>query len=431
MEDEQARPLINITREMKLGALIFSGLSAALIGAYFLFLRLNYTPIYEGLAPTQTASIASELDAQEVGYKIGNDGSKISVPAYKAEKVRVAIAGAESPLRDSVGFELFNESEMGMTDFAQKIKYQRALQGELARTIIIMENIENARVHISMPEKALFKSGEVGPKAAVTIGVSEGATLTQESILGIQRLVSSSVPELEIRDVVVLNNHGDVISQDYYMGVGVSSPLLASFENRISQKLQKSFPGEEFAIDVVGGPARLMNANYSVASDNSDSAQDLTATEQKLDAVALEVSVRSNSELEPAQKTVVRDTIGEVVALDESQGDRVEFSVTGTEHKTSPTHVETGANKQVGITEEGGLSLVGSGISDSQYLALISQYKFPVIAITGLMMFLALVLLIFSRRRGRELSKAEITELSAQLKTYLSDSRKGDFDAIA
>ena len=102
---------------------------------------------------------------------------------------------------------------MGLTDFAQKIKFQRAIQGELSRTIMMMENVRKARVHIAIPERSVFRSQRADAKAAVTLIAKDGGDFNEQSILGIQRVVASSVPGLSLKHVTVVNGNGRIISK--------------------------------------------------------------------------------------------------------------------------------------------------------------------------------------------------------------------------
>jgi flagellar M-ring protein FliF len=111
-----------------------------------------------------------------------------------------------------VGFELFNKSDMGLTNFAQKINYQRALQGELVRTIALMDGVESARVHLALPERTLFRDDRIEPSAAVTVQMRGGAVPDAAKVAGIQRLVAAAVPDLPAGRVVVLDADGRVVS---------------------------------------------------------------------------------------------------------------------------------------------------------------------------------------------------------------------------
>ncbi|MET0182994.1 MAG: flagellar basal-body MS-ring/collar protein FliF [Caulobacterales bacterium] len=198
--------------QVRLAAIVFAVIIAVLVAIYFFAFRQNYTVLFDNLEPAEAAAVVAELDKQKATYKLGNGGAQILVPEGKHDALRLSIAGSNLPLHGLEGFELFNESDMGLTDFAQKIKYQRALQGELARTIMMIDGVEDARVHIAMPERALFRGAQNTTKAAVTLVMRAPEYETPASIEGVQRLVAAAVPDLLTSDVVVLNAHGEVIS---------------------------------------------------------------------------------------------------------------------------------------------------------------------------------------------------------------------------
>ena len=120
-------------------------------------LRTDYQVLFADLAPQDASTMVSELEKLKTPYRLSNGGNTILVPADIVHKTRLKLVGKDLPLRGAVGFELFNDSEVGMTEFAQKVNYQRALQGELTRTILAIEDVLSARVHLVLSEQGLFK----------------------------------------------------------------------------------------------------------------------------------------------------------------------------------------------------------------------------------------------------------------------------------
>lgn len=175
-------------------------------------LRQDYQVLFVDLAPQDAAAMVAELDKMKVPYRIGEDGSAILVPGDLVYKTRMKMMGRELPLRGAVGFELFNTTDFGMTEFAQKVNYQRALQGELTRTIMAIEEVHFARVHLAIPEQGLFRRSAVKPKASVTVGLKPGRKMRPEQVVGIQRLVAAAVPDVRPQDVTVLDQRGVTLS---------------------------------------------------------------------------------------------------------------------------------------------------------------------------------------------------------------------------
>lgn len=201
------------SRQLRLFAAALALVVSLLAAGYYLFLRTDYVPVYSGLRAAEASAVVAELEGKGVPFRLQDQGGTILVPVDMADSVRLAIAGSEAPMKGQTGFELFNKSDMGVTEFAQKINYQRALQGELSRTIETMDGIESARVHLAIPERSLFRGNRSVPKAAVTIIPARGRAIDEKRVYGIQRLVAATVPDLALADVVVLDELGRVVSQ--------------------------------------------------------------------------------------------------------------------------------------------------------------------------------------------------------------------------
>lgn len=206
------------TRQIRLGAILLGASAIVLIGGYFLFLRMQTVPLYEGLPAADAAALVGELEAQGVAYSLADSGTTVRVAKSEADSIRLSLAGKLSAENGLDGFELFNESDMGLTEFAQRIKYQRALQGELARSIIRIEGISSARVHIALPERSMFRGGQSRPTAAVTLWLAVPAEAA--TISGVQHMIAASVPDLQIEDVVVLDQAGRLLSKPVFEVAG-------------------------------------------------------------------------------------------------------------------------------------------------------------------------------------------------------------------
>jgi flagellar M-ring protein FliF len=226
------------TRQMILVA------GGALLAALFLFviwylvIRTPYEPAFTELKSADASIIIEELERQKTPYELTDNGGTIMVPKDKVDASRINILGGDLPLKGTVGFELFNQSDMGLTEFAQKINYQRALQGELARTLMALENIETARVHLSLPDSGIFERDKRAAKASVTIAPKLGKTVDAPTVTGIQRLIASAVPDLDTSNVAVLNAQGQLLTQDiatvdYVAEATLGSPIEQEYVMRV------------------------------------------------------------------------------------------------------------------------------------------------------------------------------------------------------
>ncbi|WP_284620587.1 flagellar basal-body MS-ring/collar protein FliF [Aquabacterium humicola] len=189
--------------------------ATAVTGVYWVT-RTSYGVLFSGLSNRDSAAIVAALEKDKIGYRLDGDGSTILVPDEQVHKVRLKLAGAELPLQGGVGFELFNNNEVGMTDFAQKVNYQRALQGELTRTIGALDEVQATRVHLALPEQGLFRRAGAAAraKASVTLTLKPGRHLSREQTRGIQRLVAASVPDVRPEDVTVLDQRGLALTSE-------------------------------------------------------------------------------------------------------------------------------------------------------------------------------------------------------------------------
>lgn len=181
---------------------------ATIGGALWLLLHDPHVPLASKLSVEQMSDLTRELDRAEVTYRIADSGDAVTVTRSQLGKARAAAASGPFDLPPSVGLELFNETDFSTSDFTQKINYQRALQGELTRTIQTIVGVRSARVHVTLADGGLFKRDASRASAAVTVSQQPGKQLTSAQVRGIQRLVAASVPEIKIDDVVVLDDSG-------------------------------------------------------------------------------------------------------------------------------------------------------------------------------------------------------------------------------
>ncbi len=241
-------------------------LCALLAALWFLFLRTTYEPIFRDLGQTDAATIVAELERADIPYRLGDGGRTILVPSGAVDSTRLHVAGQDLPLQGTVGFELFNSSSIGLTEFAQRINLQRALQGELARTIMRIDGVEAARVHLSLGEQTAFRRDRRPARASVAIRTRPGRRLNNTTVRGIQRLVAGSVPDLEPAAVAVLNDRGALVSAEPLAepaalpGGEEERSVARFFEARIRRAVEARYPAEAIDVSVwaaVGANAEL------------------------------------------------------------------------------------------------------------------------------------------------------------------------------
>lgn len=176
--------------------------------------RTDYRPLFTNLTSEDAGEIVTKLKEQKVPYRIAADGKAILVPSDKVYDLRLTMASEGLPQGGGVGFEIFDRKNFGMTEFVQKLNYQRALQGELSRTIGQIAGVEQARVHLAIPEKALFKEDEKPATASVVLKVKGQRQLRDTDVQGIVHLVASSIEGMNPEHVTVLDQKGKLLSKN-------------------------------------------------------------------------------------------------------------------------------------------------------------------------------------------------------------------------
>ncbi len=225
--------------------MIIGGVSvASLVLLGFLFTFLNepsYTVLHTNLAEDDASRVIDFLAAEKVQYKIEDSGRTILVPTDKVYETRLQMAGKGIISSGIVGYEIFDKSTMGMSEFMQKLNFKRALEGELSRTIIQQDGVEAARVHIVFPQKSIFKEEQKEPTASVVLQLS--TSLTKANVNSIVNLVASSVEGLAKGKVTVLDTKGNLLSTQYEeeefgISTGRQYEIKQSVEKYLSRKAQ-------------------------------------------------------------------------------------------------------------------------------------------------------------------------------------------------
>jgi flagellar M-ring protein FliF len=237
--------------------------------------RTDYSLLYGKLDDTESGKIIAALDEQKVPYQIRSGGS-ILVPSDKVYQVRMEMAGKGIPQGEGVGFEIFDKANFGISDFVQRANYSRAIQGELARTISQLDQVESARVMIVMPENRLLNDALRKPTASVFVRVKGNGALPASAVNSIRFLVANSVEGLQANNVSVVDNQGNVLSenQENDSVAGMSGNQLSARRN-FEQYLTKKAEG---MLEKVLGPGQaVVRVSAEINWDT------ITRTEEKFD----------------------------------------------------------------------------------------------------------------------------------------------------
>ncbi|WP_284329865.1 flagellar basal-body MS-ring/collar protein FliF [Dyella flagellata] len=192
-----------------IGIVLIAGIVGA---ASWWIMHPPYGVLFRDLRETDAAEISTALDQMQVPYRLADEGKTILVPDAQVYETRMKLVSQGVPKGGSVGFELFKDSDYGVTEFAQRVNFQRALQGELERTISALDEVASARVHLTIRRSDLFAPDQDPSKASVTLNMRPGKHLDAREVAGIQRLVASAVEGLSSDTVVVLDDKGMMLS---------------------------------------------------------------------------------------------------------------------------------------------------------------------------------------------------------------------------
>ena len=211
-----------IYQKLSLKQKIVAGGSIVLVVAFLVFLTLyksksdsfaGYSVLFENISPSDSALIVDQLNKDGIKYKLANEGT-ILVPTSDVYKERIAVATLGIPKESKIGFEIFDKQEFGATDAEQRVKFQRALEGELARTIESLSSIQKATVRIAIPKESVFTERQALPTASIVVELKSGVSLNAKQIFGIKNLVAASVTNLSTENVKIVNQDGVALGDE-------------------------------------------------------------------------------------------------------------------------------------------------------------------------------------------------------------------------
>src|SRR5579884_693916 len=238
--DQLKKLLATLTLQQKIG----TGLAAIfIVGALAGLVHWNherdFRPLFTGMSPEDAAAIVQKLKENGVDYRIAENGSSVLVPGAKLDELRLEMAGAGLPKTGRIGFELFDKTNLGITDFTEHVNYRRALEGELERSIRALSEVEQARVHVTFPKDSVFVDSREPAKASVLIHLRPGAHLTPQNVLAITNLIASAVEGLAPENVSVLDMQGNLLRRPHKPGLdgGDMSEAALDYKRQIEKDL--------------------------------------------------------------------------------------------------------------------------------------------------------------------------------------------------
>lgn len=264
----------NLTKKQKI--VVIS--SVVLVIGFLVFLTLfsssnknpeaeyeGYSVLFRNVDPAISSQIINELEAQGVKYKLADEGT-ILVPTSDVYRQRIAVASLGIMGDNKKGFEIYDTQDFGATENEQRVKFQRAIQGELSKTIESLEPIDKASVYIAFPKDSVFTERQVPPTASVVVKIKDGAKLNRRQIDGIKRIVAGSVPNLKLEDVKIVTQDGVALGDDE---IALENELVAA---QIKYRSQFEDSYERKIIDMIGkfiGGKDKVTAKVSIEFDFS------------------------------------------------------------------------------------------------------------------------------------------------------------------
>jgi len=257
----------------------------------------DFHPLFTGLAPEDAAGIVQKLKETGVDYRLPESGGSVLVPSARLAELRLTMAGLGLPKSGRIGFELFDKVNLGATEFTEHINYRRALEGELERTVMALNEVEQARVHLTFPKDSVFLESQQPAKASVVVKLKPGAHLAPQNVMAINHLVASAVEGLSPDGVSVLDTNGNLLGRpkpagsldgpdaseavlDYRHKIesdllakvnGTLEPLLGANKFKAGVSVECDFSGGEQSEEIFD-PARSVMVSSQRTEDSSGTA---------------------------------------------------------------------------------------------------------------------------------------------------------------
>ncbi|NTS77386.1 hypothetical protein HR060_10995 [Catenovulum sp. SM1970] len=372
--------LDNLSSAKKISLLtgIFVILFGSLLAVYWV-LNPNYVQLTRTSDASESETLVNALIEKGIGYELSEHGQAIAVPESAYEEALLGISSVKGKDHKSNGLELYDTVEYGLTEHTQKVTYQRAIQGELERTLSQFSFIDSARVHITPAEKKLFKTEQDRAKAAVKLMIVDKHQMTYQQVITVKQLISSSVDQLDEKDVSVFDQFGQSLGNRALDSIGLYSNVSANIEstkqNKIESVLSLYFNKQQYSVTVsavvdktktktitqavlpVNGQSGLMvRKKESISEKSTDGEQDdqqsnleieYAHTKQTKEVIyapeklqRLSVAVALLADIDDNQLKELTRLIGTAVGIDEQRGDVLTVNVFTPLENLSPPLVE-------------------------------------------------------------------------------------------
>lgn len=234
--------LTRLRANPRIPLMVASAAAVAIIVALVLWAKTpDYRVLYSNLSEKDGGAIVTQLTQMNVPYRFSDNGGAIMVPADNVHELRLKMAGLGLPKGGAVGFELLDQEKFGISQFSEQVNYQRALEGELSRTIETLGPVKSARVHLAMPKPSLFVREQKAPSASVTVNLEPGRALDEGQITAVVHMVSSAVAGLPPGNVTLVDQGGHLLTPSSTAGRDLNDAQLkyaADVEGRVQRRIE-------------------------------------------------------------------------------------------------------------------------------------------------------------------------------------------------
>ena len=249
-----------------------------LLAGGWMFVQWQNTPTYgslfTGLSAADGGAVVEELQAAGVPYTLADGGATIMVPRDQVYDLRLQMSAAGLPAASDGGYSLLDEQGVTASQFQQEVAYQRAMEGELAKTVLALDGVESSVVHLAIPQKDVFLEQDAAPTASVLVKTAAGRTLSKEQVVAVVNLVSSSIEGLQPEAVTVVDQAGTLLSSPDLAAGGGSTELTSEYETAMAANLQK-------VLDTVLGPGNgVATVSAQLDTDTTESTTERFVAEE-------------------------------------------------------------------------------------------------------------------------------------------------------
>lgn len=269
--------------------LLLGGIAAVLavmIGVWLWSQQPEYRVLFSNFSDRDGGAIVESLQQQNIPYKFADGGTAILVPANQVYDARLKLASQGLPKGGNVGFELMENQKLGVSQFLEQVNFQRALEGELARSIQAVAAVQAARVHLALPKASVFVRDQQKPTASVLLNLHPGRSLDQQQVSAIVHLVASSVPDLPPKNVTIVDQSGNLLSDTSKpVGANALDPTQLKYVQEVQQSIVKRI--ESIITPIVGANNVRAEATADVDFSHSEQAAEVYKPNQATDAATI------------------------------------------------------------------------------------------------------------------------------------------------